>query len=809
MTITNKIKSAVCISLALVIVAMLPASGVERVWTGGADDGLWSSGGNWNPEGVPGADDTAVFNADSGSATVDSNYSGVVKNLTLQEGFRGTISLQRSLQVSYDYRQNGGTFTCGDNIFQIGTGSGWDQIGNFYLDAGTFIAPSTEFRWWTTSYRGVNFRIGENASWNHNNGTLSVRVYGDAYPMHFYVNGQTFNNLYFFVPDGGDGDKAVGGTLFNCYGTNTCAGDFYCGACNFRGGNSKLGGWRLLGDLILGPKGNPNNGSTEANGCFILFDSDKEQHIIGTDLDQTTGYAPGIIVNKPAGVRLTASGGAFRVMKNSGIKILSGTVDMSELDELKLVSFGTPFIVSEDAQVIWPRLVNVEGYNCKFGMTWQEFTDLRVCPGAGNGNFGIPNCSTNTVNGTLYLDGGLSPAKNVAGWPISNSSVVGEFLSKGDIAVGFGGTSSWGGGGIIHMCGSGTQNISQEGVSQGLPVVIVDKPEGSQVTCDGSLGVVNFIGQNTTGGGLRLDSGTFNFPTNRVGISGGYWGYLRQYGGKIVVPEQCVLCMDGAYPSLRLLDPIPQLRVGVESGSALKGNGLTVEAGTVTVTGTFTWSAGYISVSSGGALNLQGDWLMTSDDVKGTSCPITLAGDKVQHFRRSGGLTPGSTLTVAKTGGKFILDSDLDLTQRGSPAAGFSAATTTQSVNLQSGEVDLNGHRLILPQKGTTTVSDGFKFTFPAKTFEEGALVAAADKLKLPLNGTVNLALSGRKLDEDSATTIDVFSYGTLVNAFASTNFALEPRPDILKRYKVLHDADEKVISLAYRLCRGGMVFVR
>ena len=44
---------------------------VKRTWTGGAGDGKWDTGGNWNPPGVPARSDTVVIPGNSGTITTN------------------------------------------------------------------------------------------------------------------------------------------------------------------------------------------------------------------------------------------------------------------------------------------------------------------------------------------------------------------------------------------------------------------------------------------------------------------------------------------------------------------------------------------------------------------------------------------------------------------------------------------------------------------------------------------------------------------------------------------------------------------
>ena len=70
--------------VALMIVCAVAVGGVsaaEYVWDGGAGDGKWSSAANWNPDGVPGKDDTVRFTSASGSSTVDADFAGQVNTV--------------------------------------------------------------------------------------------------------------------------------------------------------------------------------------------------------------------------------------------------------------------------------------------------------------------------------------------------------------------------------------------------------------------------------------------------------------------------------------------------------------------------------------------------------------------------------------------------------------------------------------------------------------------------------------------------------------------------------------------------------
>ena len=78
--------------------------------------------------------------------------------------------------VQKTYTQDAGTVVCGTNFFRLGSLTTRDYSrakyhGCFYLNGGTFNAPSTEFQHYSVSHE-VEFKINEGAVFNHNDGTF-------------------------------------------------------------------------------------------------------------------------------------------------------------------------------------------------------------------------------------------------------------------------------------------------------------------------------------------------------------------------------------------------------------------------------------------------------------------------------------------------------------------------------------------------------------------------------------------------------------------------------------------------------------
>lgn len=104
---------------------------VEKIWTNGAGDRLWSTAGNWSPSGAPEAGTIVHF---SGAYTTDSVYldSNVNVASISAKGFTGATISSGSILAS-NYGRNitvTGSITLHASRLQMGTGT-WVVYGNF------------------------------------------------------------------------------------------------------------------------------------------------------------------------------------------------------------------------------------------------------------------------------------------------------------------------------------------------------------------------------------------------------------------------------------------------------------------------------------------------------------------------------------------------------------------------------------------------------------------------------------------------------------------------------------------------------
>jgi|GEM_PF-4576455 len=138
--------------------------GATRTWVG---PGNWSSAANWNPSGVPGGNDSVIFN-NANNCTVD--ISTTVATVALQAGYSGTITANQPLTLNGGYTQAAGAFSLGTSTLSVG--SNWTVTG------GTFT-PGTGTVLFTAVSSGRSIKTGGrnfyNVTFNGNGGYWTLQ----------------------------------------------------------------------------------------------------------------------------------------------------------------------------------------------------------------------------------------------------------------------------------------------------------------------------------------------------------------------------------------------------------------------------------------------------------------------------------------------------------------------------------------------------------------------------------------------------------------------------------------------------------
>ncbi|HVN75074.1 MAG TPA: choice-of-anchor J domain-containing protein [Thermoanaerobaculaceae bacterium] len=94
------------------VVASAPTCGVAT-WRGGGGSRSWSDPANWAGGRTPVSCQVVLFDTCSGDAVADAGFEGAIGGIILEGGYRGTVRLERGLQVLGEVRVAGGTLWLG------------------------------------------------------------------------------------------------------------------------------------------------------------------------------------------------------------------------------------------------------------------------------------------------------------------------------------------------------------------------------------------------------------------------------------------------------------------------------------------------------------------------------------------------------------------------------------------------------------------------------------------------------------------------------------------------------------------------
>ena len=808
--------------LLVVLGAALTCCGLraaETVWTGAAGNGLWSDGENWSA-GVPGTADTAVFDgtAAQANATVDEDFAGTVGNLTLAADYAGTITLEKDGFCVRDiFSQAGGTFVAGAHDLYLGCSpSVVQQYPNscqFLLTGGTFRAPSSGhmLRLWG-SQKLVFTNQGD---WHHENGFVLLGCMGYYVSAEFNSDGKEYYDLEIA------GDKQ---TTFS--GNNTVLNHFIHGGGTILPASKQLD---VYGDFTITnyPTSNGRIYAQGYGGLKINLVGDRSTRIIGGNrltakdviYKAASGQCAGwwnprttsnITINKSNDAVVRAAGGPINFGEpswydNRGtFRLESGTMDFSGVAD---VSFDAAILQASDAsKIIFPENTSSALGSFTIEGTGFAFHNLELDTNLKN-KLGTAN-ATNEVLGNLIVSRSSLHSDSGAVLDV-HGDLISVWRSKLD-NTGTGDVKA-----KIRLCGVGDQKLvmtnDSDAVRCPLPAFTIDKPSG-RVWIDREV-----VGNAA----LTLDRGVLDLGEHIYCISNAVDSKVVQNGGSILTswgggfkfwtdshPSDQGLQMVGN-GGLKLIDPISDLivHIGCTAWTRQIAN---IERMTFTsrcvVTNRFDFLAGQL-YGNGGYLELQGDYSCIANeetdkcvDVRGGDCRIDFTGDRDQRVyfgpKTSNAV---SRITVAKTGGRLILDSDWDLRKRRYSSVSVPAETLAQDVFLTSGTLDLNGHRLILPT-GKLTVADGFTLALPPLGYADGA-VASAGTVSLPSEGVANVRIDLMRGAAEAANPVRLCAYGTL-EGFTDASCAVVPT-DWVSRGKVTNDADASLLTVGWRR-RGG-----
>ena len=817
-------KVAVALS---VINCAVAAFAAEYVWDGGAGDGKWSSAANWNPDGVPGKDDDVVFNASSGSATVDEGFGGEVMRLTLAEGYAGTVTLGREFTVAHTFTHGGGTFTCGDNDFSLGpvkrTSNKQNYLGNWYQTGGVFNAPSDKAMLTHLMYRpgassGSNDLKLMGGTWNANGGTFRILQDHDVNSrLIANVFDKTFYNLE--IADLYPGQKKGSGGRMSWWGTNTVVNSFTHRYATFWNGTATPT-FKVLGDYYVG-------GNAASGDALVKMVGTGDQKVIGDGMPYSS---IGLWVDKPSGsVKFEGTSITFDTASKGCRFLSSTTIDMSELETFTCPGNGgtVVFWMDNNAHLIAPQ--NFIFDNRQWGLFKcrdQVFNNLTFK----STEYGVnwPNGCTNWVKGTYTVNSSVSSVKYT---DICNSGSAGVIIPLGDVVITNSLTSSGGSGGnVLMVFTNGVDQTIHLGNGKRVAVpqnMYVRKEDGSRLVLapnDGRAHIGNWGGQMDCV--LSIESGVFDLSlVKELIFTNAQNTVFRHLGGEFRDPGVPITYVSCTNPRIGpLQNPIAALTNKCAGAIAIIDKPLVVTNAFVCCGGKSCWY-------SGKDLVCQGDYIIDSAlSFSGASffTGVQFTGDKDQVIRVANpNMNNWGTHTVDKTGGRLILASDYAVTNDASCNGGYEHFYWTK------GTIDLNGHDLCLGSYPHIRVDARAVIPAGSHLRIKGNLNRTGDPIDIASGATLAFELPAGEQDEpmvqvrtsiaqqnpfnlevlpkvsvDAPRTWKVLSYGSTFTGFDAKKWSVTG-PDEFRRPRVSHDTDEKLILLNWKYKTGLCVFVR
>jgi hypothetical protein len=243
-----------------------------------------------------------------------------------------------------------------------------------------------------------------------------------------------------------------------------------------------------------------------------------------------------------------------------------------------------------------------------------------------------------------------------------------------------------GSGGTATLVMKGTADQSLTSSLGHLCNLVVDKPSGT-VTCSGELII----------GSFTLTNGTFTSTPGKMWVKGNWShtaGTFNHNNGTVEF-----YCGNRTAQPYSVSVPSPETfnNLSVSSGENLA---LNLNGNTLVVLGTFANNGGVNEFNpdkfDNGTLELRGNMVIAVNTAAGTAA-VKVTGSGTQTYTTSGGVPPGGTWTVDKSGGAFSLLKDLSLT-----ASGQQLVWTNGAVDLSSNTLTVAGATTIYP--GATTL---------------------------------------------------------------------------------------------------------
>ncbi len=666
-----------------------PALAVDKIWVGGSGGGggvNWGTAANWNPNGVPGAADAAIFDASSAiNCTINLDVS--VAELRIN-GFAGTVTQNNSRTVTVGatgFSAATGTFVCSNaaitvsgpftvsgGTFTGGTGD-LTVTGLLTLSGGTFTAPI-----------GV-FSVA--ANWNRTAGTFApgtgtvTFTSAGTQTLNGGGAGGNFNN----ASHTGAGTLqvvtnalAVGGTLANSAGVMDANGIAVTvtGLATASGGTYQAstaaqtfnGGLTVSGGTFTG-----STGTVAVNGVMTLsagtLTAPTGTFTVSGNWARTAGtFTPGTgtVTFNGTGTQTLNSGGAggnFNSVSHTGTGTLQVLTNALAVDGTLGNSNGT---INANALA-----VTVTGLATLSGGIYTASTATQTF----NGGLVISGGTLTGSTGAVAVNGALTFSSGTLTAPTGSFTVSGNWSrTSGTFTPGTG---------TVTFNGAGTQTLDSGGAGGNFNIV---SHSGT-----GTLQAVN--NAVTVAGTVANSNGTFDANGLAVTVTG-----LVTASGGTYLASTGTQTLNG--------------------GLTVGGGTFTGSTGTVAVTGTVTLSSGTLNAPTG-TFTVTGNWTRTGGTFNPGAGTVTFTGGALQALNSGG--AGGAFNNISHTGAATLQVTTNALTVGGTlanSAGTFSANALAVTV---TGLTTLSGGTY-LASTATQTLTGGLTISGGTLTGSTGAV---------------------------------------------------------------------------------------
>jgi len=186
----------------------------DKLWDGGGSTYNWSDPLNWSGNTTPSATDITHFNnASTKISSIDANFMGIIKGISIESGYTGTIRQNKSLSVTGSFEQVSGYFVCtnptvcsfsvagrfsittADASFIRYTGSGTSTTSAYVIyDIYGLQAMKCNLNKHFSLYYDISGAVTSGWNWNDSLSTYEgfSPIGGSGYPFAGSLNGKTF-----------------------------------------------------------------------------------------------------------------------------------------------------------------------------------------------------------------------------------------------------------------------------------------------------------------------------------------------------------------------------------------------------------------------------------------------------------------------------------------------------------------------------------------------------------------------------------------------------------------------------------------